>query len=98
MHRAGRQPQRVAGLEDRLLERLVGVAELDPRLTVEHVPRLVLDAVVLEAQRLAGPDEEHLSAVRIGAGPDQLVTPRLVDPLHHRYAATRVHTASHSGW
>ena len=51
---------------------------------VEDVPRLVLDAVVLQAERLSGSDEEDLAAVLRGAGPDELVAPRLLDALDVR--------------
>src|SRR5262245_66602465 len=42
-------------------------------------PRLVLLTVELEAERLAGLDEQDLPAVVVGQGPDQLVAPRLLD-------------------
>src|SRR5689334_18369558 len=44
--------------------------------------RLVLDAVILQRERLARSDVEDLADVAIGLGPDQLVAPGLVDDGH----------------
>src|SRR2546428_10007841 len=55
-------------------------AELELRPAALDVPALVLLVVELEAQRLAGPDEENLPDVEVGVRPDPLPAPRLVDP------------------
>src|SRR5262249_32352277 len=55
--------------------------QLDLGAPLEHVPRLVLDLVKLEAERLARPEEERLADVVLGLRPDHLVTPRLLDPF-----------------
>src|SRR5262249_21167546 len=44
--------------------------------------RLVLHAVVLQAQLVARADEQDLPAVTLGRGEAELVTPRLVDAHH----------------
>ena len=49
----------------------------------KHVHRLVLAVVILQAQHVAGLDVQDLADVAIGAGPDQLVSPRLVHPVRH---------------
>src|SRR6185503_13109707 len=57
---------------------LVRTAKLEPRTPLEHVPRLVLELVVLEAQRLARLDEQDLARVVLALRPDQLGAPRLL--------------------
>src|SRR5262249_22652566 len=79
MHRSRAEAIRVAGRD---LERLEGSSDL-PQLEVRSPlldePGLVLDLVVLQAQRLAGPDEEQLADVVVRLGPDELPAPRLLD-------------------
>src|SRR3954451_19783182 len=58
---------------------LPGFTELELRLALEHEPALVLLAMELEAERLAGANEEQLAGVVLGFGPDQLVAPGLLD-------------------
>ena len=60
------------------------------------VPRLVLDLVVLERERLACLHEQELPAVVVGERPDQLPAPRLLDPP--RLDGVLAHAASHSGF
>ena len=56
-----------------------GAADLELRPPLEHVPRLVLDLVELQAERLARLDEQDLAGVVLGLRPDQLRAPRLLD-------------------
>src|SRR5579859_3187405 len=80
MDGAGPVAEARAGCDDLLVERLLaGLAELEPRATALDVPALVLLPVELQRERLAGRDEEDLSDVRVGHGPDQLPAPRLLD-------------------
>src|SRR5438874_3708626 len=79
VHGAGRVAEAGAGGDD------LGVqdggadgAELELRPAALDVPALVLLAVELEAERLAGADEEDLADVRAGMSPDQLPPPRLL--------------------
>src|ERR1044072_8133972 len=66
--------ERGAGPHDLAVQHpLAGPAELDFRAAGEDVPRLVLDLVELEAERLAGLEEERLPDVPVGLRPDQLV-------------------------
>ena len=58
---------------------LSGGAELELRAATLDVPALLLLAVELEAQRVAGADEEGLAEIRIRVGPDQLLPPGLLD-------------------
>src|SRR4051812_43701317 len=51
----------------------------DARRAGRAEPRLVLLAVELQRQRLAGADEEDLAAVGVREGPDELPAPRLLD-------------------
>src|SRR5437588_6110175 len=81
VHGAGRVAEAGAGGDD------LGVqdggadgAELELRAAALDVPALVLLAVELKAERVAGPDEEDLSDIRLGVRPDQLPAPRLLDP------------------
>ena len=71
--------ERLAGLEDPLAQLLAVATELKAQRAFEEVDRLVLALVVLEAQRVALADVEDLADVTVGARPDQLVAPRLVD-------------------
>src|SRR5439155_252497 len=63
------------GVEDALAD----VAELELRPAAQDVPALVLFPVELEAERVAGADEEDLADVGLRVGPDQLPPPRLLD-------------------
>src|SRR2546427_8448069 len=54
-------------------------AELELRPAALYVPALLLLAVELEAERVAGADEEGLAEIRIRVGPDQLPPPGLLD-------------------
>ena len=84
---AGSGTRRPARDLDRL-ELAADLAELERRAALLHEPRLVLHLVVLEAERLAGADEEQLADVGVGLGPDELVAPRLLDaPRRDRVAA-----------
>src|SRR6185437_3660441 len=47
-----------------------------------HEPRLVLLAMELERERVAGADEQHLAAVDVRQRPDELVAPGLLDLPH----------------
>src|SRR5439155_9047232 len=62
-----------------LQRRLAGIAELELGAAGLHVPGLVLDAMELQAERLARLDEDHLADVVLGLGPDELPAPRLLD-------------------
>src|SRR5262249_61607603 len=80
--RAGTHPEGGSRGDDLRVRRLVaGMSHLDLRAPRLDQPGLVLLAVKLEAERLAGLDEEDLPAVVVGDRPDQLVAPRLLD-LH----------------
>src|ERR1043166_7234784 len=65
------------------LLRLRAGAELDDRLSAKHVQRFVLHLVILAAQRVPRLDVEDLPHVALGAGPDQLVAPGLLDSVGH---------------
>ncbi len=83
---------RVDDLDDELAAGLTG-RDLGP--AGVEVDRLVLDLVVLEAQRLARADEEHLSAVAVGERVVDLVAPGLLDALHRYLERGRV---AHGAW
>ena len=68
---------RLYGLRE--LNQLRSLAELEPGAAALDVPALVLLAVELERERLAGADEEHLPDVLLGVRPDQLPAPWLLD-------------------
>src|SRR5919108_4564574 len=64
-----------------LERRVVVLAErvqLELGATLVHEPRLFLQVVILQRQRLASTDEQDLPAVAVGQSPDQLVTPGLL--------------------
>src|ERR1700694_5498533 len=63
----------------RLRELLAGRGDVQPSSTGLDVPRLVLLAVELEAQRFARLHEKELAAVVVCERPDELVAPGLVD-------------------
>ena len=72
-------PEGVAGRDLDGLELAADLAELERGPALLDEPCLVLHFVVLEAQRLAGPDEEQLADVVVGLGPDELPAPGLLD-------------------
>src|SRR6185437_5927993 len=81
VHGAGPEGEAGAGGDDLPVERLLpGLAELKSRAAALHVPALVLLAVELERERLAGAHEQDLPHIRVGLGPDQLPAPGLLDP------------------
>src|SRR5215208_2008664 len=55
--------------------------ELELRTTFEHVPRLVLLPVELQRELVPRLDVQELAGVRVSNRPNQLVAPRLLDPL-----------------
>src|SRR4051794_4639707 len=62
VHGPGREVEGGARGDDlRVQHALARPAELDPGLAGEHVPRLVLHLVELQAERLARADEEQLA-------------------------------------
>src|SRR4051812_7980701 len=71
--------ERFARLERPLAQVLAFGAELEAQLSGEEMDGFVLALVVLEAQRLASTDVQDLADVAVGARPDQLVPPRLLD-------------------
>src|SRR6478735_7217361 len=91
--------ERVAGLDLDRLELAADLAQLERCTSLADEPRLVLHLVVLEAQRLARPDEQQLADVVVGLRPDELPAPGLLDvprldrvpalhPSHLGFAAT----------
>src|SRR5574337_1591629 len=75
-------PHRLAGPERAGVE---GIAFPDPQnqLALQHMHGLVLALVILQATSLPRLHVEHLPHVAVGAGPDELVTPRLLHPVRH---------------
>ena len=67
------------GPSSRVGHRPVVVLEVEQEPAAHDEDRLVLALVVLERQPAAGLDHDHLAAVAVRQGPDQLVAPRLVD-------------------
>src|SRR5204863_3608445 len=61
-------------------ESLPRLAQLELGATALDVPALVLLAVELKAERVAGTDEQDLPDVGPCLGPDQLPAPRLLHP------------------
>ena len=57
--------------------------------TIEDVNRLVLDLVILQAQRVAGLDVKDLANITVGLRPDELVSPRFVHAIWHIHVKTR---------
>src|SRR6266511_836339 len=82
----GRNVKRLAGAYALLAQRL---ALLDPQddLAGEHVDRLILLVVVLQREHVPRLDMEDLPDVAVGFRPDDLVTPRLVDPVGDVHAS-----------
>src|SRR5262249_56466549 len=79
MHRPRPETERRARPDHLLLEhRVAGGAELQLRPSLLNEPRLVLDVVELQAERLACLHEQQLADVLVGLRPDQLVAPRLL--------------------
>src|SRR3954465_2096844 len=82
MDGSGREVESGAGRDDLVVQQpLTRRAELELRAPFEHVPRLVLLLVELEAERLPGPDEQDLAGEGVGLRPDQLMAPRLLHLL-----------------
>src|SRR5262249_44301808 len=82
MNGAGPEVERAAGPDDLGLgDRLTRGCELELGTSGFDVPGLVLDAVELEAERVTRSDEDELADVAIGQRPEQLMAPRLLDPL-----------------
>src|SRR5207244_10501960 len=80
MDGSGREAKGRAGTDDLGLQhRLPCPTELKLGAAAEDVPALVLLAVELKTERLAGAHEEQLPRVALRLGPDQLVPPRLFD-------------------
>src|SRR5207247_6714310 len=74
-----RKAERRPGSDDLAREdALAGAAELELDPALEDIPRLVLDLVELEAERLACLHDEQLSGVVVCERPDELVAPRLL--------------------
>src|SRR5438132_7183302 len=98
VHGAGWKVEGLARSDLALLElAALDGAELECGPTFLDVPGFVLALVVLERERLPGPDEEQLAGVTVGLGPDQLPAPGLLDfprldlhdtPSHPGCAAT----------
>ena len=63
-------------------DELVALLDLEQQLARVQVDRLVLQVVVLQAQRVAGVDVDQLADVPIGLRPVQLVAPRLLHSRH----------------
>jgi hypothetical protein len=88
-------------IEQKVQDGTAGAVNLGPenQLAPEHVHRLVLPIVVLEAQDVTGPDVEDLADVAVGPRPHQLVSPGLLHPVghlgHQISAAVRVND---EGW
>jgi hypothetical protein len=79
-HESGRDVHAFAGPEAALLERGAGSGAED-QLAPEDVHRLVLAVVVLQAEHVAGAHVKDLADVAVGAGPDELIAPRLLDSV-----------------
>src|SRR5688500_8943781 len=79
MHGAGAEAERGSGSDLERLELLAHRAQLERGTPLAHEPRLVLDLVVLEAERLARLHEQELADVVLGLGPDELPPPWLLD-------------------
>src|SRR5581483_9943117 len=96
------EPERRALSDDlRVLNGVPCARQLDLRPARLHEPRLVLLTMELERERMARTDEEQLAAVLVRQRPDQLVAPRLVDPLRleapliERVDVRRIQLAAH---
>src|SRR4029079_9828558 len=77
VHRPGREMEGRAGADDLHVQHpLAGSPQLELRTALEHVPRLVLLLVELQAERLAAADEEDLAGVLGRRAPDTLGAPR----------------------
>src|SRR5437660_2339259 len=84
-------------------------AALDQRLALlqpqddlprEHVDRFVLLVVVLQGQHVARLDVQDLADVAVGAGPDDLVAPRLGDAIRNlfHHGLRKASTPTKTGW
>src|SRR5881628_2917524 len=81
MARSGRQVEAFARSEPDAAGLAPLGADLEGHGAGQDAHRLLLPAVVLEAQRLAGAHVEDLADVAVGARPDGLVPPGLGDVL-----------------
>src|SRR5687767_5162547 len=70
----------------------VAVPRAEDELAGEDMHRLVLPVVVLEAEDVPRLHVQHLADIAVGAGPDELVAPRLLHTVRHvpHYASARV--------
>ena len=87
VHRARPEAERVVRPDLERLELPSYLAELEARTSFLDEPRLVLLLVLLQAQRLTGPDEEELPRVLVRLGPDELPPPWLLHPARRRSVA-----------
>src|SRR5262245_770659 len=95
MTRAGRQVPALAGAETHgLPRRRIVTTDLQADRAGQDAERLLLHAMVLGAQRLAGANVQDLPDVAVGARPDDLVSPRLRHVLGARRPA---HVAARPG-
>jgi hypothetical protein len=82
MHGSGADPESGAGPDDLGGRRLLaGGSELELGHSLKEVPRLVLLPMELERELLTCVHRQQLARVVLSEGPDQLVAPRLLDPL-----------------
>ncbi len=86
----GDEPERAPGPDHLDVRGATGLAYLELDATRVHVDRLVLAAMELEAQLLAGAHEEELAQVPVAGGVDELVAPRLLDALDGHGEAVEV--------
>src|SRR2546425_170979 len=75
-------------LAHRPLDQRVALLDAQQDLALQHVDRLVLLVVVLQAEHVAGLDVEDLADVAVGLRPDELVAPGLVDAVGQSAHAT----------
>src|SRR5205814_8143712 len=90
-----------AGVEDGLPQLLAFPAGLEPHHAGQHMDRLVLAQVVLEAEGLTLVDVQDLADVAVGVRPDELVSLRLLVPAgydrgHGPFAGTTATTSRNS--
>src|SRR5262245_9075545 len=67
--------------ETHALARTIAAAHLQFDAAGEHADRLLLHAMVLQAERMPGADVQDLAHVAVGVGPDRLVPPWFRDVL-----------------
>ena len=81
VHDARRQVESAPGPYDLHVRSPARLSHLELDAARMDVDGLVLAAVELEAELLARADEEHLAQIAVARGVDELVAPRLLDPL-----------------